>query len=362
MKSHPAIPILLAVVCLHFLFLPDTVAEQKTEVYDGFFQGEACEVTINWANYSGQGNVDGRIQTQPGIILPFYGNNPRKGYMEIDVQGVTHYLNKTNQGGKVSWSGASLSFSRGNAGNNPGMVVPPPVQGNVTKAYVGTWRGAGITANLNFTPDHSDTEILFQITGLVVKSGIAYSLSGYQPRADYLELSIDTDPENHKMSREVHGSAVSWVGRWVSLTERSPAGNPVHTGIPPIPVPPLGGPISNPPTGTSPMPIPPLNPPVSNPPAAAAGAVWVIACEAQAGKAGAEAAAAKWRQRGFDSGVVWIPDYSSLSGAKMYLTYVGWYDYRNGKSQGIADLPRVRQFYPKAYGIKLDQSGRRETF
>lgn len=88
---------------------------------------------------------------------------------------------------------------------------------------------------------------------------------------------------------------------------------------------------------------------------------WVIACEAETTEKAANAAADRWRTRGFSSGTLWIPDYSSLSGARLWLVFVGWYD-GSQKNEARATLKEVKRFYPEAYGIKVDNSGRRETF
>jgi len=87
---------------------------------------------------------------------------------------------------------------------------------------------------------------------------------------------------------------------------------------------------------------------------------WVIACEALASKADAERAAVQWRSRGFQADLLWIPDYASLSGAKLWLVYVGPWDYGDRDSVR-SSLPVVQRLFPDAYAIKLDQSGSRET-
>lgn len=91
------------------------------------------------------------------------------------------------------------------------------------------------------------------------------------------------------------------------------------------------------------------------------GARWVIACEAESTEAAAQRAAARWSARGLEAGVLWIPDYSSLSGAKLWLTYVGPFDYADREAVRSALRDRVLPYYGEAYGIKVDQSGRRET-
>jgi hypothetical protein len=105
--------------------------------------------------------------------------------------------------------------------------------------------------------------------------------------------------------------------------------------------------------------LPTSSTPASRPAAPPAGTQWVIACEAEDNEAGAKRAAARWAARGFPSGTLWIPAYTSLSGARLWLVYVGPFEDR---TSGKAMLPRVRKFYRDAYGIKVDQSGRRETF
>tara|TARA_R110002096_G_scaffold27577_3_gene84187 strand:+ start:1073 stop:2194 length:1122 start_codon:yes stop_codon:yes gene_type:complete len=373
MKTQQTI-ILAGALLLLFSF-QSVLAEKKTESYQGAFQGDTCSVTINWANYSGQGAVDGKIITQSGIILPFFGSNPRSGYMEIEIQGRQHQLNKKKSGNNISWNGQSLSFSRSPSGGamSPPVRKPAPA-GGFRKDYIGTWRGEEITAHLNFVPE-SDPDVLYTADGGIIKNGVAYSISAWQPRPDYIELGIDTDSENHKLSKEANSGRTSWVGRWVSLTEKGAGGGisgtrpPVPSGLPkpptykPLPKPPtthIPPGYQKPPTTYQP-PTPPIGQPAPNP-TAAANAKWVIACEAQSSKSEAESNAKKWKNRGFKAGVVWIPDYSSLSGVNMWLTHVGPYDYRTGKSQAEVELKKVRQFYSDAYGIKLDQSGQRETF
>lgn len=89
------------------------------------------------------------------------------------------------------------------------------------------------------------------------------------------------------------------------------------------------------------------------------GAQWVIATEAVGSKADAVAAARRWADRGFPSDVLWIPDYSSLSGARLWLVYIGPWSYRD-RDAPKSLLGRVKRFYPDAYAIKVDNSGVRE--
>ncbi|MEM7602288.1 MAG: CHAT domain-containing protein, partial [Verrucomicrobiota bacterium] len=90
---------------------------------------------------------------------------------------------------------------------------------------------------------------------------------------------------------------------------------------------------------------------------------WIIACQADKSKASAEKYAAQWRARGLPAGVLWIPDYGSLSGAEYWLTYVGPWDYADGKSVPSQILKtRVKPHYGAAFGIRLDQTERREQF
>tara|TARA_R110000850_G_scaffold257366_2_gene383579 strand:- start:1304 stop:1687 length:384 start_codon:yes stop_codon:yes gene_type:complete len=87
---------------------------------------------------------------------------------------------------------------------------------------------------------------------------------------------------------------------------------------------------------------------------------WVIACEAEGKKSDATAAAQRWKNRGFDADVLWIPDYSSLSGANLYLVYVGPFDYLE-EAKVKKQVKKVRAHYKDSYAIKVDQSGKRRT-
>lgn len=88
---------------------------------------------------------------------------------------------------------------------------------------------------------------------------------------------------------------------------------------------------------------------------------WVIAAEAVDSRTAAQRASDQWKSRGFNSDILWIPDYLSLSGAKLWLAYIGPWNYED-RSTVRAVLSRVKRQYPEAYAIKLDQSGKRETF
>lgn len=169
--------------------------------------------------------------------------------------------------------------------------------------------------------------------------GTTIPFSGNNSRKGVLE--IEAAGESMTLVKERDGNAVSWNSRELSFSERAPSSNPSTT----------------PKTSAT-----GANDKSSNRKVAKDDAVWVIACQASSSRQEAEKYSDVWVKRGFTSGSLWIPDYSSLSGVKMYLTYVGWYDYASKKSEAMADLQRVKRYYPEAYGIKLDQSGRREQF
>jgi hypothetical protein len=90
---------------------------------------------------------------------------------------------------------------------------------------------------------------------------------------------------------------------------------------------------------------------------------WVIACQAEESRADAESHAKKWRSRGLPAEVIWVPDYPSLSGVNLWLVCIGPYDYPDGKGLAKQVLhDQVLPYYKDAYGVKLDQSKKRETF
>lgn len=291
---------------------------------------------VNWHNWSGLGPIDGHINLPDGTTIPFSGNNSRKGVLEIEAAGESVTLVKERDGNTASWIGRQLTFSDAAAsGNPPGTPKASVEKGIVEKSYTGTWRGKDCTARITWTPGN-DPDTMWTGEGqLIVEGDTVLSITGWQPRVDYIEFGINPDPtnENYKATKEIHRGTTSWVGRFLSLTETSGAND-----------------------------RPPSSRHSSSNRPAAGDAVWVIACQTDSSRQEAEKYADVWAKRGFTSGTLWIPDYSSLSGAKMYLTYVGWYDYASQKDQAMADLRRVKRYYPEAYGIKLDQSGRREQF
>lgn len=88
--------------------------------------------------------------------------------------------------------------------------------------------------------------------------------------------------------------------------------------------------------------------------------VWVIAAGAHDDRSAALNQARKYADAGLPAGILWIPDYSSLSKARMWLSYVGPIDYSD-RSKTMEYLSRTKAFKQDAYGIKVDQSGKRET-
>jgi len=401
-----ALPNQIAATLVLVMMSPMLRAEQKTENYTGTFFGNPCQVTVNWANFSGQGAVDGRIVDGAGVTFPFRGINPRSGYLELSIEGQTYQLQKQNAGDQISWNSPNLSFSRtSTAPGNPGATPtgtssnPPAAGGGATRRYTGLYRGKPFTATLTWErPDGSGSA---QGT-MIIEGDMAATFKGTETRPGFLEVEVSADNSiNHKLSKGQQGMSTEWKGEYLTLNEVSsaplggynPPTSPVAPYTPPkppvftppaattpaMPAPPSFVPPKMPtpptfnPTGTTPpptMPAPPtFNPtgttlpatPGTPPVPAAGGTKWVIACEAEGSARTANAAVDRWRARGFSASSLWIPDYSSLSGAKLWLVHVGSFDYSQ-KAEAQRMLIEVKKHYKDAYGIKIDNSGKRETF
>lgn len=54
------------------------------------------------------------------------------------------------------------------------------------------------------------------------------------------------------------------------------------------------------------------------------------------------------KQKGFSANYLWIPDYKSLSGAKMYAVYIGPFPTKETCKQKLSE---AKKYYPKAYGL-----------
>lgn len=88
--------------------------------------------------------------------------------------------------------------------------------------------------------------------------------------------------------------------------------------------------------------------------------VWIVCCEASASRDEIARAVGEWRKRGFEADLLWIPDFESLSGAKMWLAYVGPVGYEDKKT--AADLRnKVKKYYREAYVLRLDHKKGREV-
>jgi hypothetical protein len=61
-------------------------------------------------------------------------------------------------------------------------------------------------------------------------------------------------------------------------------------------------------------------------------------------------------KNGYESGYLWIPDYASLSGAKMYSVYVGPFD---TQYECEVATEAYRKIHPEAYGLLVSQDNKR---
>ena len=90
---------------------------------------------------------------------------------------------------------------------------------------------------------------------------------------------------------------------------------------------------------------------------------WVICLVATPEKGEAEKEAEKFRRQGYPTGVLWIPDYLSisLSGNQMWLAYAGPVSYDN-RTEAESLLKKIKPLVSSAYAVKIDQSGKNEAF
>ena len=62
------------------------------------------------------------------------------------------------------------------------------------------------------------------------------------------------------------------------------------------------------------------------------------------------------KKNGYESDYLWIPDYASLSGAKMYSVYIGPYD---TQYECEVATEAYRKTHPEAYGLLVSQDNKR---
>ena len=110
---------LLLFVC--FLWINNASAQKKTLRYHGLWHTVPCSVTINWANYSGLGPVDGEIFISGDKTYYFTGSNYASGRLEIVVPGdpVYQFVRRSTRGETV-WAlnpGGGVTFSRKTSGS-----------------------------------------------------------------------------------------------------------------------------------------------------------------------------------------------------------------------------------------------------
>lgn len=356
-----------------FLFFATSIlhAEQKATTHSGVWDGERCTVTIEWDDYSGNDEIRGKIQFKNGgNILTFSGDNPRSGFMEIDIEGepVLYKLTKAKNGSVVTWTGGpgdGLSFTRDSAqgnrasggtggrasgGRGSGGTMNPQSDKWKEVYYEGYFRGKYCHVTINW----EDYDGLGKIAGQFIVDGEVIRITGSNTRKGHIEFRMQG--EVHKLNKEIRNNKVSWVGAYTSFTKSDGKSN----------TPPSRGGNMNNNGGRVPSSAPPVrtgNSGKQNPIGESApnDGTWVIACEAEKSKADAVTAASRWRKRNFDADILWIPDYHTLSGAKLWLVYVGPFAWDDKDLVRHVLEKGVRGYYKDAYGILLDSNGKRET-
>lgn len=88
---------------------------------------------------------------------------------------------------------------------------------------------------------------------------------------------------------------------------------------------------------------------------------WVVAIHTRSTRQEAEQFAREFASEGLPTGVLWIPDFASMSGVHRWLAYVGPVPYEN-RPLAHQYLLRVQRRVPEAYALKADGRGQREEF
>ena len=167
------------------------------------------------------------------------------------------------------------------------------------------------------------------VKGTIHYNGASYSFSGSNPRKGYMEFRIDGVSGTWRLNKTGSGRSSIWSGSLNGSVLSFSQSSSIVSG---------GNIISS----------------------QQAAATWLIACEADRNKLTAERSAGAWRIRGFGKAcVVHKSEYKSLDGDQdWWITCAG----RGSLAEMKGLLPRVKKYFPTAYGIKASQSSNRETF
>ncbi len=339
-QKYKNIFLCLFTLCLTLGVISTAVAEQRTETYEGSWNGSPCSITIDWTNYSGLGAISGQIQiTGQTKVYKFTGNNPKSGHLHISIPGDPVYnFDKSTSGSTVKWTSGGIWFSRKSGGGLPGSGLPGSGSGlpgsrkkdPKTTVYNGTWGSTGISVTINWD-DYSGQG---PVSGSIDYKGAKYPFTGDNHSKGKMKITIPTVGD-YNMTKTGTGSKAVWSGKYGTtlLTFGRSFTSPPGSGLP-------GG------SGVG-------TPGVVG--------LWIIACEADRDQKSAERDAATWRTKGFSgAGVLHKSHYTSLK--KGDQNYWITYPASGTKSEMQTILPQVKAIHSSAYGIKVDQSGNREEF
>lgn len=338
-----------------FLALAGPARANPASLYQGSWHGVDCTVTLNELGNTVSGtialpdqgksfNFTGSI-TQDTMVMTVPGDPPytfqrifekSKEYWQLVPGGGVMFFRYINAGGGSGLPGAGGGSGLPGSGGLPGGGVMP---GNnrfkpdpATTTYSGFWDGYPISIDINWDNFAGQGPV----EGTILINAGRVPFTGSNPRKGYMELNISGVNGVYRLNKTGKGDNLKWEGSFGNTSMIF--GKSINIGVP------------NPGGG---MPGNQINP--------GGGPLWLIACEAERTRSVAELRARTWRARGFSgTGMVHLTEFTSLGGKDQNYWLV--YPVSGTKAYTKSQLSRVKSHYREAYGIKADQSGRRETF
>ncbi|MDF1814115.1 MAG: hypothetical protein P1V20_18060 [Verrucomicrobiales bacterium] len=321
-------------------------------LYQGSWHGVDCTVTLNELgntvsgtialpdqgksfNFTGSINQDTMVMTVPGDPPYTFQRifEKSKEYWQLVPGGGAMFFRYINAGGGSGLPGSGLPGSGlpGAGGAVPGGVMPGGryKPDPATTTYSGFWDGYPISIDIHWDNFAGQGPV----EGTILLNARRVPFTGSNPSKGYMELNVSGVPGMFRLNKTGKGDNLTWEGGEGSST--MVFGKSINPGFP--------------------------NPGVGNQINPNGGPLWLIAAEAERTRTVAEQRAQVWRARGFSgTGIVHLTEYSSLGGKDQNYWLV--YPVSGTKAYTRSQLGRIKAHYKEAYGIKADQSGRRETF
>jgi len=203
-------------------------AQSQTLSYHGIWNGQACAVEVEWANYRGLGDIKGKISISEDQTYLFTGNNRVSGQLDIEIPGqpVFRFLKSKSEGNTI-WTltpGGTIHFWRPTLDDVPlpkiETIVPEPKPKKVvpfthdgkadpeTTFSTGTWGVDKVSVTIHW----DNFKGWGRFKGHIQQNKVSHSFTGSGNFSDELRIKLEGTYRENRFQKNGNGPDAMWSG------------------------------------------------------------------------------------------------------------------------------------------------------